>query len=283
MDAGSETLVDFHTHSHFSDGVLAPTQLVERARGRGVSTLALTDHDTTAGLDEARKACAAADIRFVPGVELSASWRGQTIHVVGLQIAEQDGGMQEHLSRVRARRQARLAEIGERLEKRARLPGRELAAAAAAGQAPTRLHLARQLVERGFARDTQEAFDRWLNRNTAGHVPAEWPALEAALTVLRDNGAVPVLAHPHRYRFSGGQLRELVAAFGQQGGMALESSMAGMSPNDADRIASLCRRFNLHASMGSDFHDPAVPWNPLGRWLKLQAGLEPVTNLLTRR
>jgi predicted metal-dependent phosphoesterase TrpH len=144
------------------------------------------------------------------------------------------------------------------------------------------LHLARLLVERGFARDTQEAFDRWLNRNTAGHVPAEWPALESALSVLRDNGAVPVLAHPHRYRFSGGQLRELVAAFAQQGGKALEASMAGMSPNDADRIASLCRRFGLHASMGSDFHDPAVPWNPLGRWLKLQAGLEPVTNLLTR-
>jgi 3',5'-nucleoside bisphosphate phosphatase len=283
MDAGNETLVDFHTHSHFSDGVLAPSHLVERARGRGVSTLALTDHDTTAGLGEARAACNTANIHFVPGVELSACWRGQTIHVVGLQLDEADDGMQVHLSRVRARRQARLAEIGERLEKRARLPGRELAAAAAAGQAPTRMHLARLLVERGFARDTQEAFDRWLNRNTAGHVPAEWPALEAALSVLRDNGAVPVLAHPHRYRFSGGQLRELTATFAQQGGKALEASMAGMSPNDADRIASLCRRFNLHASMGSDFHDPAVPWNPLGRWLKLQAGLEPVTNLLTRR
>ena len=78
---------------------------------------------------------------------------------------------------------------------------------------------------------------------------------------------------------SAGALRELIAAFVQEGGVALEASMAGMSPNDADRIASLCRRFKLHASMGSDFHDPAVPWNPLGRWLKLAAGLEPVTNL----
>ena len=273
-------LVDFHTHSHFSDGLLAPAPLVERARARGVGTLALTDHDTTAGLAEARAACKASGIHFVAGVELSANWRGQTIHLVGLQFDEQHAGLQAHLARVLARRQARLGEIGERLEKRARLPGRELAEIAARTAAPTRLHLARLLVERGFARDHQEAFDRWLNRNTPGHVPAEWPTLDEAMTALRDSGAVAVLAHPHRYRASAGQLRELTAAFANLGGAALEASMAGMSPNDADRIASLCRRFKLLASMGSDFHDPAVPWNPLGRWLKLAAGLEPVTNRL---
>jgi len=136
MDAGSETLVDFHTHSHFSDGVLAPVALVERARDRRVSTLALTDHDTTAGLDEARAACQAAAIEFVPGVELSAVWRGQTIHVVGLQIDALHGGLQTHMSHVLERRQARLGEIGERLEKRARLPGRELAAAPVSRAAP---------------------------------------------------------------------------------------------------------------------------------------------------
>jgi predicted metal-dependent phosphoesterase TrpH len=277
MEASVETLVDFHTHSHFSDGVLAPAALVERALSRRVGTLALTDHDTTAGLAEAQAACAAAAIRFVPGVELSACWRGQTIHIVGLQFDVAHAGLNTHLSSVLARRQTRLREIGERLEKRARLPGRELAAIAAHATAPTRLHLARLLVARGHARDTQEAFDRWLNRDKAGHVPAEWPALAAAMTALRDSGGIPVLAHPHRYRLSAGQLRELTAAFVQEGGVALEASMAGMSPNDTDRIASLCRRFKLHASMGSDFHDPAVPWNPLGRWLKLAAGLEPVT------
>lgn len=282
MDSSAEPLVDFHTHSHFSDGVLAPAALVGRARGRGVTTLALTDHDTIAGLAEARAACAA-DIRFVAGVELSAQWRGQTIHIVGLEVDEAHAPFNAHLSGVLARRRERLGEIGERLEKRARLPGRELAAAAARATAPTRLHLARLLVERGHARDTQEAFDRYLNKDKAGHVPAQWPAFAAAMSVLRDSGALPVLAHPHRYRLSAGGLRELVAAFVQEGGVALEASMAGMSPNDADRIASLCRRFNLLASMGSDFHDPAVPWNPLGRWLKLAAGLAPVTERLKAR
>lgn len=280
MDSTAEPLVDFHTHSHYSDGVLAPAALVERAHARGVGTLALTDHDTVAGLPEARAACAGAGIRFVPGVELSAAWRGQTIHVVGLAIDPAHAGLNVHLDAVLDQRRTRLVEIGERLEKRGRIPGRELAAAAAGGTSPTRLHLARALVERGFARDTQEAFDRWLNRDRPGHVPAAWPALETALASLRECGGIAVLAHPHRYRLSAGQLRELVAAFVQHGGAALEASMAGMSPNDADRIASLCRRFGLHASIGSDFHDPAVPWNPLGRWLKLAAGLEPVTDLI---
>jgi predicted metal-dependent phosphoesterase TrpH len=277
----AELLVDFHTHSHYSDGVLSPAQLVARARERGVGILALTDHDTTAGLGEAREHCEAAGIRFVAGVELSATWRNQTIHLVGLRFDERHAGLQAHLSRVLARRQERLREMGERLEKRARLPGRELADVAAQSAAPTRLHLARLLVERGHARDTQEAFDRWLNRNTPGHVPAEWPSIESAMTVLRDSGAIAVLAHPHRYRASAGQLRELTATFAQHGGVALEASMAGMSPNDGDRIAALCRRFQLLASIGSDFHDPAVPWNPLGRWLKLASGLDPVTHLLS--
>jgi predicted metal-dependent phosphoesterase TrpH len=280
MDASAEPLVDFHTHSHYSDGVLSPAALVERARGRNVGTLALTDHDTIAGLAEASAACDAAGMRFIAGVELSAQWRGQAIHIVGLRVDTSHAGFNSHLASVLARRRARLAEIGDRLEKKARLPGRELAAQAADVTAPTRLHLARLLVERGFARDTQEAFDRWLNKNTAGHVSAEWPALADAMAVLRDSDALPVLAHPHRYRLSAGGLRELVAAFVQEGGVALEASMAGMGPNDADRIASLCRRFKLLASMGSDFHDPAVPWNPLGRWLKLAAGLAPVTELL---
>ena len=257
--------------------MLAPAALVERAHARGVSTLALTDHDTTLGLAEASAACGIAGIRFVPGIELSASWRGQSIHVVGLEIDEAEDGLCKHVAWVRASRRQRIVEIGERLEKRARLPGRELAGIACESSSPTRMHLARLLVTRGHARDTQEAFDRWLNRNTPGHVPVEWPSLEAAMAVLRDNGGIAVLAHPHRYRASAGQLRELTAAFAQAGGVALEASMAGMSPNDADRIASLCRRFGLAASMGSDFHDPAVPWNPLGRWLKLAAGLEPVT------
>jgi predicted metal-dependent phosphoesterase TrpH len=271
-------LVDFHTHSEFSDGVLSPEALVQRAAGRGVGSLALTDHDTTAGLARAAQACAAHQVKFIAGIELSSQWRGQSIHLIGLNVNASDQRLQAHNTAVLARRHARIAEIGARLQKRARLPGEEMAAEiAVAHTAPTRLHIARWLVSKGLAKDTQSAFDQWLNRDGAGHVPIEWPALADTIAVLRGNGADVVMAHPHRYRLSSGGLRELVAAFVQAGGVALEASIAGMSLGDADRIASLCRRFTLNASFGSDFHDPAVPWNPLGRWLKLADGLVPIT------
>ena len=282
MDASPETLVDFHTHSHYSDGVLSPAALVERARTRRVGTLALTDHDTTAGLAEARAACAASrDPLRARRRALGATGADKLFTSSACRSTSRMPDFNSHLDAVLAAAPGRASgksASGSRNARDCRAASSPRRAAQAT--APTRLHLARLLVERGHARDTQEAFDRWLNRDKAGHVPAEWPALAAAMAVLRDSGAIAVLAHPHRYRLSAGQLRELTAAFVQEGGAALEASMAGMSPNDADRIASLCRRFKLHASMGSDFHDPAVPWNPLGRWLKLAAGLEPVTHCL---
>ena len=270
-------LIDLHTHSDRSDGVLAPGALVARAAARGVTLLALTDHDTVAGCAEAQAACAAAGIRFVPGIEISTRWRGQAIHVVGLGVDAAAPGIAAQIEDVARRRRERVLAIGERLASRGRIPGHDIAARAlAAGGVPTRMHLARSLVALGFARDMQHAFDRWLNRDRPGHVPVEWPEFAAALPRLVGSCRATVLAHPHRYRLSGGALRQLVADFTAGGGSALEVSMAGMSPNDHDRIASLARRHALAGSAGSDFHDPAVPWNPLGRFAKLPDGIAPV-------
>ncbi len=257
--------------------MLPPAELVARAAARNVTMLALTDHDTLAGLDEAAAACATHDMRFIRGVEVSGSYRGQAVHIVGLDIPIDAPQLQTHIDSITVQRRQRIAAIGERLEQRARLPGREIAARiATAHRSPTRLHIARELVSAGHAKDTQDAFDRWLNRDKPGHVPIEWPPLEATLAALRSATPHIVLAHPHRYRLSVGGLRTLVGEFATAGGSALEASLAGMSAADADRIASLCRKFRLSASLGSDFHDPAIPWNPLGRWLKLADGLEPI-------
>jgi predicted metal-dependent phosphoesterase TrpH len=277
MSDATEIRVDFHTHSCHSDGVLTPKDLVARAAARGVSTLALTDHDTTAGLAEAATACAAHGIRFVRGIEVSGSYRGQAIHVIGLGLPDTAPELDAHVASIVVRRRERIAAIGERLTKRSRLPGADLAAAVlGSATSPTRLHMARALVAAGHASELQDAFDRWLNRDRPGHVPIEWPDLSATLGALRSSGAQIVLAHPHRYRLSNGALRDLAVRFKEEGGVALEQSIAGMSPNDMDRIARLCRAFDLDASLGSDFHDPEVPWNPLGRWLKLADGLRPI-------
>jgi predicted metal-dependent phosphoesterase TrpH len=274
--ASDSLRVDLHSHSTLSDGLLEPEALVERAAGRGVALLALTDHDTTAGCAAAAAACARRGIRFVPGVELSASWRGRSVHVIGLG-GEDCAALEAHNAGLRERRRRRIEEIGARLERRGRLPGAELARRVNAATAvPTRQHLARELVAAGFAPDVPRAFERFLGAGRDGHVPVEWPTLEATLALLKGAGRTLVLAHPHRYRLSSGALRGLVGEFTEQGGAALELSLPGMSPDDADRLARLARASGLAGSAGSDFHDPAVPWNPLGRSLKLAADIEPL-------
>ena len=268
---------DLHLHSDCSDGTLAPSALVALAAERGVQMMALTDHDTLAGLDAARVACAMAGLRFTPGVEVSAAWRGQSIHVIGLGLRTDAAALGGHLEALRALRRERLYQIGERLEKRARLPGREIAAGACATAAvPTRMHLARALVAAGVADDLDDVFRRLLGRGGPGHVPIDWPTLESTVAALLGAGAQVVLAHPHRYKLSGGALRALVDEFAGLGGHALEVGLGGIARHDLDRLATLARRGRLAASTGSDFHDPSVPWNSPGRFAKLPADLEPV-------
>jgi predicted metal-dependent phosphoesterase TrpH len=271
-------LADLHLHSQHSDGALTPTALVGHAARLGVTQLALTDHDTVAGCPEAATACAALDLHFISGCELSSTWRGQAIHVIGLAIDTQSPQLHDYFAGIAARREARLHEIGARLERRGKVPGREIAAAVAASAAvPTRTHVARELVARGHANSVQDAIERWLGRGTPGHVPEQWPALETATAAIRAAGGWPVLAHPHRYRLSGGALRQLLEAFIAAGGAALEVSVGGMARSDLDRLATLARRHGLPASCGSDFHDPSIPWNPPGRFAKLPVDLEPLS------
>ncbi len=272
---------DFHLHSSCSDGVLSPAGLVRHVAAHGVADMALTDHDTLAGCAAAADEALLAGLRFRAGVEVSCTWRGQSIHIIGLAPDLQDAPLRNHLESIQRLRRERLDAIGERLGRRASLPGAELVASAAAGTvAPTRMHLARALVKAGHARDTADAFERWLARGRPGHAPVVWPDLAATVQVLRAAGAVTVLAHAHRYRLSAGALRALLDEYAALRGDALEVSIGGMSRNDLDRLATLARTYRLAASTGSDFHDPAVPWNTPGRFAKLPADLEPVSKRL---
>jgi len=152
-------VADLHLHSHHSDGVLDPAALVELCAARGVSLLALTDHDTVEGCAAAQAACRVHGLRAVTGVEISCEWSGQTLHVIGLDFAADDAALTGLLADIRERRSTRIAEMGERLERKGRLPGRALAAAVLAGAAvPTRLHLAKALVAAGHAGNIGEAF-----------------------------------------------------------------------------------------------------------------------------
>ncbi|MGH8231419.1 MAG: PHP domain-containing protein [Steroidobacteraceae bacterium] len=275
----ADGLVDLHTHSDCSDGVLSPQALVAAAAARGVQLLALTDHDTTRGCEGAGRACVAAGMGFVQGAELTSLWCGREVHIVGLALDPGNASLQTHCAEVIGLRRARIVAIAQRLT-RAGLPGERLAAQALEFHAPTRAHLARALCALGLAKDNQAAFDRYLKHGRPGHVPPQWPPLVVAVQRIVAAGGLPVLAHPHRYRVSAGGLRELVAEFKAAGGRGIEVSVTGMGPGEADRSATLARRYELAGSIGSDFHEPGLAWRPLGRFAKLPDRVTPITTLL---
>ncbi|MET0292280.1 MAG: PHP domain-containing protein [Steroidobacteraceae bacterium] len=274
---GTGRLVDLHTHSRHSDGTLTPEELVSLAASRKLEVLALTDHDTVIGCAAAARACATAGIDFVPGVELSCGWLEREIHVVGLDIDTANPGLAAHLARVLELRRERIRAIADKLRAAGVAADHDLAAEVfAVTDVPTRTHIARRLLELGAARTLQDAFDKHLARGRSGHVRAAWPTLQEAVDVIRGAGGIAVLAHAHRYRLSNGQTDALCAAFRAAGGEGLEVGLAGLSPNDYDRLARLARRHELAGSVASDFHEPGLPWRPLGRFDKLPDQVAPL-------
>jgi predicted metal-dependent phosphoesterase TrpH len=146
----------------------------------------------------------------------------------------------------------------------------------ARGVIPTRMHFARELVALGVAPDPGTDFERWLGRGRPGHVRAAWPELAEATAWIAAAGGKSAIAHPMRYPLSAGARRELCAEFGAGGGHAIEVVTGGGSPNDREQAISLAVRCDLEGSVGSDFHDPAIPWNPPGRLAKLPGSVRPV-------
>lgn len=268
--------VDLHLHSCASDGVLDPAALVAHAAGRGVRLMALTDHDTVAGLEEAQAAARRQGVALVAGVELSVDWRGWTLHVLGLAIDPCATALVRGLYRLQDLRESRAELIALRLSA-AGAPGREaLAAIRESTRLPTRTHFARALVAFGAAPDLAGAFDRWLARGRAGYVAAEWPALAEATGWVAAAGGKAVIAHPMRYPLSVGARRELCSDFVSAGGHGIEVVTGGGGTRDRDQAISLAVRSGLEGSVGSDFHDPAIPWNPPGRLAKLPGSVRPV-------
>ena len=268
--------IDLHTHSNCSDGSLTPTELVARAAAAGVEVLALTDHDTVAGLEEAEHSAGVHRLRLVPGVEISASWRAQAIHVLGLWIDPASAELGGVLGMQAERRRARMRKICGRLEKLG-LPGPELLAAVEAHPGlPTRAHLANAMVAGGHVSRADEAFRRYLGAGKPANVAAEWPALDVVVGWIRAAGGVAAVAHPARYALSAGARRQMLADFVAAGGGALEVVTGANGAQHVGGIAALAVKYGLMGSVGSDFHDPQLTWNPLGRSLKLPDCVTPV-------
>lgn len=272
--------VDLHCHSTASDGSLTPTELVARAYEQGVRTMALTDHDTLEGQVEAREAMRARGMQWVSGIELSCTWSGATIHILGYGFPLDAPPLLAAVESLHRGRWLRAEEISHRLAAKGIVGALEGARAVQqalgdSNNAPARPHFAEFMVRAGHVRDHAEAFRKWLGSGKLGDVKQHWPSLEQTVGTLREARAWISLAHPWQYDFTRSKRRRLIADFIQAGGHALEV-VNGLQPAEqVGSLAILAREFGLMASVGSDFHAPG-DWSELGMYRPLPDDLPPL-------
>lgn len=267
---------DLHCHSTYSDGLLKPAEVVRRAALRGVDVLALTDHDETDGLAEARSAARDARIRLIDGAELSVSWRDITLHVIALNIDVECAALRDGLASIREGRAQRARRMGEELAS----AGIADAYAGAmrfvtSARLISRTHFARHLVETGHARDTRDVFRRFLVRGKPGYVQHQWATLAEAIGWIHAARGQAVLAHPGRYKVEG-RMRELLGEFRDTGGDGIEVLSSSHTEAQYTEFARYARMFGMLASSGSDFHGPGEGWADLGDMPQLPSGVVPV-------
>lgn len=272
---------DLHCHSTASDGALAPADVVRRAHGQGVTALALTDHDTTAGLSEAAQAAEACGIRFIPGIELSAIYANQCLHIIGLNIDAEQPVLIEGLANQQILREQRALKMAEKLQKKG-IGGAYDAVTQAAGNGEiTRSHFADFLVAHGYVATQQDAFDRYLSKGKPAFVPTQWASLEEVVSWINAAGGVAVLAHPLRYNLSFKWMNKALTAFKQLGGQGVEVVTGRASVDDIRLSLQFVKKHQLLASVGSDFHTPENQWVELGRLAALPVEAEPVWSLFS--
>ncbi len=269
-------MIDLHSHSTASDGTLSPTQLVEKAAQAGVRTLALTDHDCIAGIEEANQAAQAHGIKLVPGIELSVMWSKRTLHIVGLDIDIGHAGLNAALADAVSFRLRRGREIGEKLEKIGIEGAFEGACAVAGGSLISRSHFAHFLVAHGYAKDIRQVFKRYMIKGKPGHVAGEWMSLERGIELIHQAGGVAILAHPARYNLSRTKLRGLLKELKSQGVDGIEVVSGSHSQDENKTMAQHALDFDLPASQGSDYHGPEKPWVQLGRLPPMHYRCKPI-------
>ena len=275
---------DLHCHSVVSDGTLTPEVLAARAHANGVELWSLTDHDEIGGQHRAAKAALQLGMKYITGTEISVSFAGQTVHIVGLGFNPDDPEMIAGLHRTRGGRNERAQEMSDQLAK-VGIYGAYEGALQFVGNPEliSRTHFARFLVESGVCKDTHEVFRRFLTEGNPGFVPHRWASLKDAVQWIRDGGGLAVIAHPARYGFTANEEYALFTEFIGHGGQGVEVVTGSHSTQDAIKYADVAREYKLAASRGSDFHSPDESHTDLGTLPWLPGDLTPVWELLSHR
>lgn len=268
-------IYDLHSHSNVSDGGLTPEALVLRAREKGVTHLALTDHDTVDGLLSAQNAAQECGVHLINGIEFSTQWLGCGVHIVGLNIDPSNDCLKATVDLQMQTRVDRAFEIGQRLAKVGIVDAYEGAKKIASGVVG-RPHFAQHLVSQGYVNSVNAAFKKYLGDGKAGDVPQRWVELPDIISAIVAAGGVAVLAHPGKYRFTRTKLKRLVTFFKESGGEAMEVISGKQTLNETNSFADIVEQYNMYASCGSDFHVPNQPWQELGAFSALPERCRPV-------
>jgi predicted metal-dependent phosphoesterase TrpH len=257
-------MIDLHTHSTASDGTLAPADLVALAAGEGLSALALTDHDTVAGLDEARDACAAHGIVFVPGIELEIDWQPGVFHLLGLGLREWSGRLRRRLEIVAEYRTERNLRMVERMQKAGIDINYEELLKRAGHQTVGRPHFAAALTHKGIVNNVQDAFDRLIGDGKPFYERKKALDVGKACAAIHAAGGRAVVAHPHTLQIGWEELQKRLHRWKHEGVDGIEAYNPNVSLADGHRYAALAAELHLIVTAGSDFHGPGVSGRRLG-------------------
>jgi len=275
---------DLHCHSVVSDGTLTPEALAERAKANGVELWALTDHDEIGGQQRAAAAAKAQGMHYLTGTEVSVTFAGQTVHIVGLGFDAGNPEIMQGLRNTRGGREQRAMEMSDSLAK-VGIKGAYEGALKFVGNPEliSRTHFARFLVESGVCRETNEVFRKYLTEGKPGYVPHRWATLRDAVTWITQAQGIAVIAHPGRYKFTPNEEYALFTEFKSHGGRGVEVVTGSHTPQEYIKYAETAKEFGLAASRGSDFHSPDESHTDLGTLPFLPGELTPVWELLADR
>ena len=268
---------DLHCHSVVSDGTLSPEELALRAHQNGVHLWSLTDHDVLGGQARAQDAALNLGMEYVSGVEISISWMGQTVHIVGLGFDPSNVTLQDGLRATRDGREERARQMAAQLAQIGIENSYEGALKFAGNpELIARTHFARYLVEQQVCRDMDEVFRKYLVAGKPGYVSHRWASLDQAVDWITGAGGEAVIAHTGRYRLNAMQMDELYARFKDLGGAGIEVVTGSHSPDQYQTYAKVAKRYGFLASRGSDFHDPQESDIDLGQLPHLPEHLTPI-------
>jgi len=275
---------DLHCHSNVSDGTLEPEALAARAQTNGVELWALTDHDEVGGQRRARDAALALGLPYLTGTEISVSFAGVTVHIVGLGFEADDAALAAGLAATRGGREARAREMAASLAQ-AGITGAYEGALQYVGNPEliSRTHFARHLVDAGVCPDTNSVFRKYLTEGKPGYVPHRWAALGDAVRWITQAGGAAVIAHPGRYKFTPTEEYALFSEFVAHGGRGVEVVTGSHTTAEYEKYADMAVEFDLLASRGSDFHAPEESRTDLGALPWLPGRLTPVWEAIADR